>query len=150
MDLSALSTKQLSEEGAVLELSNPKTGDPLVNSDGSPVTVTLTGVDGLKYREFQRKIQNRRMKQIGRTGKAKLDFDAVEMEKEALELLANCTLGWSGIEWKGSALQFSVENAMMLYGELPWLKDQVDLFIGDRQNFFLTPAKTSSSTTESL
>lgn len=146
MDLSSLSTKQLSEEGAVMTVTDPRTGDPLIDTDGTSVTITLSGVDGQKYRDFQRKLQNRRLKQIGRGPKPKLEFDAGEMEKEGLELLANCTMGWSGIEWKGQVLPFSVENAILIYSELPWLKDQVDVFIGDRQNFFQKPATSSSST----
>ena len=67
---------------------------------------------------------------------------------EVLELLAACTLGWSGIEWKGAPLEFNQSNAVMLYRELSWLRSQVELFIADRQNFFLTPANSSSSTTE--
>lgn len=149
MDLSSLSTKQLSEEGAVLTVLDPRTDEPLVNSDGSSVTLTLSGMDGARYREHQRKIQNRRLKNLGRGGKAKLDLDAEELEKESLELLAACTLGWEGIEWKGAPLPFTQANAEMLYTELSWLRVQVDQFIGDRQNFFLTPAKNSSSTTAS-
>ena len=149
MDLSTLSTKQLSEEGSVLTLLDPRTDEPLVNPDGSSVMITLSGMDGQRYRDHQRRIQNRRLKGLGR-GKSKIDLDAEEMEKEALELLAACTIGWSGIDGKdGNPLPFTTANAELLYGE-SWIRIQVDQFIGDRQNFFLTPAKSSSSTTVSL
>jgi hypothetical protein len=148
-DLSLFSTKERSEEGAVLTVLDPTSGEPLSDDNGKSVTITLSGVDGAKYRECQNKIQNRRLKSIGR-GKTKLELDAAELEKEGLELLASCTLGWSGIVWKGSELPFTVENAKMLYGELGWLREQVDSFIGERQNFFPKAVTSSSSTTAPL
>lgn len=147
MDLSLLSTKKLSEEGTVLEVLDPRSGDALT-SDGVPVTITLTGIDGGKYRDYQRKIQNRRLKAIGK-GKTKLDLDAEELEKEGLDLLVECTVGWTGISWKGAELLFTPENAKTIYSELGWLRDQVDAYIGDRQNFFTKPTNSSSSTSVS-
>jgi len=149
MDLSALSTKQLSEEGVEMDVCDPRTGDPVVDSEsGEKITITLSGVDGKRYREQQRKMQSRRLKNVGRGPKAKVDFDVDSFEAESLDLLASCTLGWKHITWKGQALPFSTENARMLYTELSWLREQVDAFVGDRQNFFQRPANNSSSTTE--
>lgn len=142
MDLSQLSTKQLSEEGVVHTVIDPRTGDPLLDDEGNSTTITLSGVDGAKYRDYQRKVQNRRLKSIGK-GKTRLDLDAAELEQEGLELLATCTLSWTGIAWQGEELPCNPKNAEMLYSELGWLRDQVDGFIGDRQNFFPQPASSS-------
>jgi hypothetical protein len=32
-------------------------------------------------------------------------------------------------------LEFSVDNAIALYERFPWIKEQVDIAIGDRANF---------------
>jgi hypothetical protein len=145
MDLSTFSTEKLSEEGAVLYVVDPRTEEPF--ADGT--SITLSGVDGAKYRDFQHRIQNRRYKSIGR-GKTKIDLDAAELEQEGLELLAACTLSWTGIDWDGAPLPCTPDNAKMLYTKSGWLREQVDAFIGNRQNFFPKPASSSSSTTAPL
>ncbi len=137
MDLSTLSTKQKSEEGVVMTVEDPRTGEPLLDDQGEGVTITVAGSDSKAYRTYSRKIQNKRLKNL-KPGQRSLNIDSEEMEEEALELMCKCTLGWSGIAWQGEALECTPQNAKMLFTELGWLREQVDIFITDRANFFVT------------
>jgi len=62
--------------------------------------------------------------------------DLEEMEKRGAELLAKCTLSWSGIQEDGKALPFSVSAAQSLYLKYPWIKEQVDAACSDRSELF--------------
>jgi len=135
MDLSTLSTKQKSEDGVVMEVEDPRDGDPLLDEDGNPVTITVAGSDSKAYRTYSRKAQNKRLKNL-KPGQRKIDLDAAEMEEEQLNLLVECTLDWDGIAWEGKPLECTKPNAKMLYTELGWLRDQVDAYMADRTNFF--------------
>lgn len=135
MDLSQLSTKELSDQGVVMTVINPKTGEEL-SSNGEVVTLTLAGIDSDRYRAHQRKLQNRRLKSLSRGRGAKLDLDADDLDEESLDTLVACTLDWSGIGWESDKdLPCTPENVKMVYQKLPWLRDQVDFFIGSRENF---------------
>ena len=137
MDLSTLSTKQKSEEGVVMEVEDPRTGDPLLDDDSNAITITVAGSDSKAYRTYSRKIQNRRLKNL-KPGQRKIDLDSESMEVEQLELMSKCTLAWSGVAWNGALLECNYANALMLFTELGWLRDQVDIFITDRANFFVS------------
>jgi hypothetical protein len=123
-DLSQLDTAKASDEGAELELRHPKTGEVL----GGPVII-LAGPDSEIVRGAQRKLTNKRLK--GRRTKV----DAEMIEDEQLEVLALSTLGWRDIACDGAVLPCSKENAKMLYGRFPWIREQVDEFVGERGNF---------------
>ncbi len=134
-DLSTLTPN--ADQGAVMTVLNPITMQPLRDDAGDDVTITLAGEDSEVYRSAQRAATNKR---LAMRGKGKIT--AEELEAEALELLARCTLQWSGIVWEGKALECNAKHARMLYQALPWLREQVDAFIADRSHFL-----TSSSAT---
>lgn len=60
---------------------------------------------------------------------------AEEIEESALRQLSICTVSWKGVKLDGQELECNPDNAYMLYSRLPWLKEQVDEFVGDRANF---------------
>jgi hypothetical protein len=130
MDLSVFDTQEKAESGVEMVLENPMTGEPLMDKNGKPVTITLLGVDSWPYQEHAKAIQAKRVQRMVHS-KAGGDTDAEEMA-----LLAACTVGWSGIVLDGQELKFSEGAARDLYQRFPWIKDQVDRFIGDRSNFF--------------
>ena len=136
LDLATMDTKSMAEEGALMEVTDPRTGDPLKDSDGNKVTITLAGMDSKRYQDGQYKIQNKRINQSIRKGRMQATIDAEDLAKENLELLVDCTLSWSGFTWRGEVLPCTAENARMLYTQLGWLREQADSFIADRQNFF--------------
>lgn len=126
MDLNDINLTEAAEIGAELILEHPVTGEPL------DIVIHLAGTDSSAYRMKQKEITGKRIAKMAR-GK-KPDFAA--SDSEACELLAACTLGWDGILEGGEEVKFSKESAKNLYMEHNWIREQVDLFIGDRANFF--------------
>ncbi|NJB67496.1 hypothetical protein GGQ74_001136 [Desulfobaculum xiamenense] len=124
LDLASLDTAARAEEGAVLQLRHPATEEPL------GVYVTLAGADSGICRKAQMAIGRKRIRRM-KTGAVSPE----EAEEEALELLSRCTLGWEGVTVDAQVLDFSRENAVALYRRFPWIREQVDRFIGDRANY---------------
>jgi len=123
-DLAFLDTAAVAEQGAELALLHPGTGKAL------GITIRLAGVDSDIYRKASRKITEKRLNR-GRVGK--LDLEAVE--DEGLTVMAACTLGWSGVVVDGQELPCTRDNAQAVYRRFPWIREQVDAFMGDRANF---------------
>jgi hypothetical protein len=58
-----------------------------------------------------------------------------QIERDALELLAACTVAWSGVVVDGKVPACSPEAAAEVYRRLPWLREQADEFANARENF---------------
>ena len=127
-DLSKLDTSEAAEKGAVLDIMHPSSNTSL------GITITLAGADSDVYRKVINKAANKRVQRM-KPGQSFIPFSAEEQEENALELLASCTLAWSGVTVDGQELVCSKENAKALYRRFNWIKEQVDGFIGDRSNF---------------
>lgn len=126
MDLNDINLTEAAEIGAELTLEHPVTGEPL------DIVIHLAGTDSSAYRMKQKEINSKRIMKMAR-GK-KPEFNTTDAE--ACELLAACTLGWSGVVIGGEEVEFSKDAAISLYREHNWIREQVDMFIGDRANFF--------------
>lgn len=122
-------------QGAVLEVLHPTTGLPLVMDGETPVTITLVGKDSEQFRAAVRERTNKNLKAM-----EKASPTAEMVEQANIDLLAACTLGWSGIQVKDQPWPFTPDNARYLYTRLVWLRDQVDGFIADRANFLKASA----------
>lgn len=131
MDLTNLIVNSASEDGAKCEIVHPVTE----RSFDPPVYITVVGIDSELYQKASRELTNKRLKKATARGRFKLTATAEELEAEHIELLARCTVGWENIEWEGKPLPFDKDNAKKLYTKAPWLREQVDLFMGDRANF---------------
>jgi len=64
-DLAKLDTRTLSEEGVAMPISHPRTGSPILDDAGKPVTVTLLGPNSEKQRVLVRAMQQRRAGHAG-------------------------------------------------------------------------------------
>jgi len=128
IDLNDLNFEKNAEIGADLELDHPVTGDP------TGIVIRLAGTDSVAYRRKQREIQTKRIGQLARGKKA--DYSCTE--QDACDLLAACTLGWEGLIEGGEPVEFSTQAASDLYARHAWIREQVDMFVGDRANFFKT------------
>jgi hypothetical protein len=127
MDLSILDTSEAAEKGAVLEIMHP-TENTLLG-----IQITLAGADSDLYRKIVNKNVNKRVQRM-KPGQS-IPFTAEEQEESGLNLLASCTLAWDGVVVDGETVPCNKENAKELYRRFPWIREQVDLFIGDRANF---------------
>jgi len=132
MDLTDLKLASANEEGVKMELYHPieeTSFDP-------PVYITVVGVDSERYQKAQLDLRNKQFKKMQKRNRLRFEMTAEETEENAVELLAKCILGWENIEWEGKELPYSYENTKKLLG-VPWIREQVDMFVGDRANFIL-------------
>lgn len=108
-----------------VKLKHPVTGVEL------DATIKVYGKDSSV---FQNAIKQRAKAQIARKSK---DIDLESNEKDSIELLSDCTHGWSGISEGGKEFVFSRDAAIVLYTKYKWIREQIDIAIGDRANFFI-------------
>ena len=108
-----------------VKLKHPVSGDEL------DATIKVYGKDSSV---FQNAIKQRAKAQIARKPK---DIDLESNEKDSIELLADCTQGWSGISEGGKQIECTRSNAVDIYTKYKWIREQVDIAIGDRANFFI-------------
>ncbi len=128
-------------EGVILELKDPA-GEPLLQSDGKPVSITLAGTASARWRKAQDAIGDRYLKSANpRNGAMAKTMD--EQRNDMAFLLASVTLAWDGIAFDGGPKEFSLANAKRLYShpKLGWVTSQVDLFLGEQRNFIKASAK---------
>lgn len=112
------------DEGAELEVLDPANGKPV------GVFITLAGADSSVHRKATAAIANRRAK-----GGFRRNINLDDLQTESIEVLARCTLGWSGVVLDGKDVPLSKEAAVALYTRFPWLREQVETFISDRANY---------------
>lgn len=127
MDFAELDTSDLAEAGVSVVLNHPATGEPL------DATITVAGVDSKRFRKAKHEVDNRRLGTMVRRGKANLT--AEQLDEESLAILVLCTLGWKNVSWDDKPLECTPENVRMLYTKLPWVREQVDRAMGDRERF---------------
>lgn len=129
MDLGALDSVKDCNEGAEMTLTHYATGED------TDITIRCAGPDSDAFQKANRKLQDRRMQQTLRGGKRKMTSE--DLDEDAIELLAACTMGWSDtLHMDGEKHPYSHDNAKNLYRRFPWIREQVNRFVGDRANFF--------------
>jgi hypothetical protein len=129
MDFASYDLEGESEKGAVMEVWNPKARAPFLDDKGKPVTITLAGQDSPRYMEAQRK-QTASM--LDNRGKIKKDLNPIET---TAQILAACTVAWSGVGWEGKPLPCTFNNALMLYRSKNIVREQAEIFVSERDNF---------------
>lgn len=132
VDISDFDTGAASDKGFELELRHPTTDKPL------GTFITVLGKHSAIFREHIRDQINERQRREAaaeRKGKSNAPVTAEEIERQALELLVICTIGWRNMNYKGEELPFSEANALKVYSEQIWVRGQVDEAIGDLENF---------------
>lgn len=127
MDLDDFDTVAAADSGAVMQVRDPRTN---VAGDA---TLTLLGEDSEKSRKARFAVADRRNK--ARVAARNLVVSAEEIDADELDVLVDCTIGFSGFSKQGAPLEFSSVNVRALYTRLPWLREQAELFRADRANF---------------
>jgi hypothetical protein len=121
----------LSSEGVMMTVLRVADGEPAVNSNGEPMTLTLLGMDSKHYRDSAQKQSDRRTSR-GRNPVMSVE----EMLSDSVSLLAAMTVAWSGFyDHEGLPIPCNFENARALYLQAPAIRDQADTFIARRVNF---------------
>ena len=110
------------EEGLRIEFTSPTTG--------KTAWMIVSGLDSRRSRNARREAWRRVMS--GRT-----DDPTTEDVKAAGSLtLAGSIIEWGGFTKDGTEeLPLTVDNAAMVFTQLAWIEDEVDLRVGNRANF---------------
>ncbi len=155
LGLDEVDTVPASNEGAVMQVRHPGTGDVLYNKDGvrapdgkgwdkepTPMTITLAGRDSDRFKQATRRVI--RMRTERNKGRRSPDTSPEQNDNENREILVSCTLGWNITLGDGvTKPEFSPDECRVLYAKYPWLEEQADFFVGDRSNFTRAVAKSS-------
>lgn len=127
MDFANLDTADLANEGAVMPVHGPD-GQPVLQDDGTPATLTLLGDDSDVLVKFDRITTNAHLR-----GSQTITAELAEAKQ--INRLARACVGWSGIVLEGKPLEHSEDNAKALFKRFRWLRQQAAMFISDRANF---------------
>lgn len=130
-DIAAFDTISASDEGSVMEVKNPKTGDVLRHEDGRPFTIRFRGRDSEVVRSLIRAQSDRRIQQGIRS---RIPASSASIERDEIELIVAATMEWD-IILGGQPAKNSTQAYREAYTKYPWLREQGDEFIGVRSNF---------------
>lgn len=123
LDLGAIKSNTVECEW--MDVLHPTTRKP------TGARIKLYSAESEHYKDAQNKAINRRMRQ--RRGGGQLT--AEEAEQEALGMLKKATVDWENIQLDGENLSCTEANIHRVYSEFPWLREQVEEFINQRDNF---------------
>jgi hypothetical protein len=134
IDLAALDTVQGSNEGFEVSIYNPATTENL------GLFITVLGKDSDEFQRVSRAQQKKRMEKMSKGGFRNTNVPVESSEADGIQLLAAVTKSWrqgekQTITLDGRELDCSKDNAAMIYERFPWIREQVDVAIGDRANF---------------
>lgn len=129
MDLNSLEVKS---ETTVVQLYHPAHNTPMVNDDGSNMTITIHGKYSDRYRKIQQSQQNARLKRAERGGKMKLT--AEEILADRLDLTVGCVESWN-IQLDGSVPDCTSVNVRSIFQRFPWMRETIEIEMEDTQAF---------------
>jgi len=130
IDLAAIDTVKGSNDGFNVSIYHPGTNEDL------DISISVLGKDSDLFQKISRSQNKKRMAKMTKGGfRNTSPVPIEEIEQDGIELLAACTTGWTGVIIDGKEIPFSADNAAMLYKRFPWIKEQVDVAVGDRANF---------------
>lgn len=129
LDLTELDLSASAEAGNVVEIEHP------ISGEDTGIRITVLGTDSKKYKDKVREQQQARFNKAARS-RSRKSANIGMSDEEASELLAACTVSWSGVKENGD--EVPVEQAARIYTKYSWIREQVDEFMGDRANFFTT------------
>lgn len=137
-----------SNEGMWLHVLDPQSGK------FNGISIKLLGIDSDKFQELNREMQRKMMKRATsskrkfqgmrgmRDDVALTDEEIRELEDENLRKVVVATVAWQTddlgevIADGEEQLPCTPENAQRVYTKHPWLREQVEDFVGARENFF--------------
>lgn len=94
-----------------------------ITGEDTDIKIVLCGSDSKQYRA------------------ALSSLTETDSEKRGLELLALCTMAWENVEFKGKSVACSKESAIMIYTEVPFIMNDVNLAVFNRVNFMSSLGK---------
>lgn len=138
--LDAIDTLPASETGADMTVLGLD-GQPMQDAEKQTLTIRLLGPDSPTYRRLMRAQVTKRMPQ-GEGESPDRDRLQAEAEADAIDLMAACTVGWTGFNDRdGAPIACTRQAATALYTRYPVIREQVDSFIFSRKNFLPVSSK---------
>jgi len=123
---------------ATIEL-NDELGDPLFNSSGNRVSITVYGPGSKQFQKAQSIRQNAAMDNFAkRLNKKSKNIDDSELDAE---FLASCTVSFNNLGYK-DLTGTEMFKAAYLDPAITFIKEQVNKFAGDYANFTKKSAKS--------
>jgi hypothetical protein len=117
-----------------VKIVHPKTDVVLRNDeDDSEMTITLHGPYSSKHKAKMHEQQNRRFATAQKNGGVS-GITSEDLDASALELLVACTESWN-ISVGKKKEPFDPDRVRDVYTKLPWVREQVEVVIGDRKAF---------------
>ena len=138
VDLSSIDTVAGSNEGFDVQIYHPGTNVDL------GIVITVLGKDSDEFLKVSRTQSKKRMAKMAKGGFRNTSISIEEVEQDGIELLAACTKAWAGMVENGKDIVCTASNAVDVYTRYPWIREQVDIAIGDRANFIKGSLKPSS------
>jgi hypothetical protein len=133
MDLAQFDLKEAANSGITVDLTHPITGETLEDDKGKNISIKILGRDSAKWQQAQKRNAAKNANKY-RNGKVP---DA-EVERQVRDLLAECTISWSGIVYNEEVLKCTKENALMIYEKRTWIAEQMLEAAADRANYVFT------------
>ena len=130
MDLMDLKPK--SEVIEVL-LLHPNTLEPILNDDGSEMSISIYALHSKEYKQIVHDQQDRRIKVLQKKSNS-APYSASDLERDALELLAKATKEWD-ITYGGEKPKLTLGKAKEVYSEVFWLRAQVEEALTESTDF---------------
>ena len=134
-DLNMIDVVADAERGARMTLRDPRTDKP-IEHDRKEMWIECLGADSQRYTTVEAAIRDRRTGKIARTGKIRTALSASQTDNENLEMISKCMTGWF-IYLDGEETKFSEAEARRVIDRYRWIFDQVNAFMGERENFML-------------
>lgn len=130
MDLKELKP---SDEAQPLDLINPETNTPLVDSEGKQCRVWLYGEDSERMMKRQRDLSAVRANMIQRIGQ--INITPLQIEKDRIETAVAVTDRFENVTFGGEPVDKNPERIRDVYREVRWVLEQAERFVGERRNF---------------
>ena len=120
MDLKDFAPKS---DEIVVEIKHPINKEPLMNDDGTPMTIVIYAQHSKVYKKVQRELINKRLKEAQESGSKEIDYE--QLEEAALELMVKSTKSWN-ITYEGKKPKLTEAKARQIYDEVFWIKAQIE------------------------
>ena len=129
MDLKDLTPKS---NIVTVAITHPSSGEVLLNLDDTPMSVTVYAPHSKEYRAYSHTQTNARLKKAQET--KVMDITSEELEQSTLDMLCNITKEWN-LTYDNEMPELNLDKAKEVYTEIFWLKDLVEVGVGEAMDF---------------
>lgn len=121
MDLNQLDTVAACTKGAEVRIKD-------VYDNLTDISIKVVGCDSPVFRAADQKLKMK----VRAAEKRKQPLEGEALEALYIEMMAECTLGWTNLQENGKEVVFSKETAKDIYQRFPLIKGQVYVALFDR------------------